>query len=195
MSTKAQLRQKFRAVRDAIPAGERQRGSQAIHQTILNLPELGTAQSVFVYASAGSEVATHELIEALLVRGKTVAVPHITDPKAGRMQAVVIHALQDLVPDPHLPSLLTPQTGEPLGLAPDLTLLPGLAFSPETGVRLGMGGGYYDRFFDGPGHEGGLRVGLAFDEQLRDDLPVETHDYPVHAIATPRRLYRISAED
>lgn len=171
-----------------------ERDSLAIHEHVLGLPELQTAQSVFVYASAGSEVQTHKLIEDLLSQGKTIGVPRITDPKAGRMQATVIHSLQDLVPDPHLPKLLTPSTDEPLEGTPDVTLVPGLAFSPETGARLGMGGGYYDRYFDAAGNDAGFRIGLAFDEQLLNDIPVEVHDHPVHAIATPQRLYRISSE-
>lgn len=168
-------------------------GSDTVRRMVLLLPELQDSQSIFVYASAGSEVQTYALIEDLLALRKTVAVPHIIDAKHRQMQATVIRSPKALVPDPHYPDLLTPGKGEPLSGSPDLSLLPGLAFSPLTGTRLGMGGGYYDRFF-GALRSGGFRVGLAFEQQLQDELPAEAHDHPVHAIVTPERVYRIIAQ-
>ncbi len=67
-----------------------------------------------------------------------------------------------------------------------VALVPCLAFTAD-GRRLGRGGGYYDRFL--AQHEG-PKIGLAFDEQLAEDLPAETHDVSLDAIVTPTRTYR-----
>jgi 5-formyltetrahydrofolate cyclo-ligase len=53
------------------------------------------------------------------------------------------------------------------------------------GHRLGYGKGYYDRLLK---KIKGLKVGLAYDFQIVDKLPVEPHDIPVDLIITPTRI-------
>ena len=87
---------------------------------------------------------------------------------------------------------------EPLGPAIDprtidLALVPGLAFAPD-GRRLGRGGGYYDRLL--PTLRGDcLKVGVAFDEQILDDLPTEPHDALLEIVVTPSRTFRRTGLD
>jgi 5-formyltetrahydrofolate cyclo-ligase len=66
----------------------------------------------------------------------------------------------------------------------DLILVPGLAFD-RSGMRLGRGGGYYDRFL--VGFEG-LRVGICFQEVVFDRIPFEPHDAVVDFLATPEGI-------
>lgn len=71
-----------------------------------------------------------------------------------------------------------------------VVLVPGLAFDLH-GRRLGRGAGVYDRLLASlPSTV--LRIGLVHDERLIDELPAEEHDIPMHAVATPRRLVRVS---
>ncbi|WP_338465725.1 5-formyltetrahydrofolate cyclo-ligase [Novosphingobium sp. ZN18A2] len=70
--------------------------------------------------------------------------------------------------------------------------VPGVLFVPLVGFtadghRLGQGGGHYDRWLDA--HPGTIAIGLAWDCQLVDSLPMEPHDHPLHAVVTPTRLY------
>ena len=53
--------------------------------------------------------------------------------------------------------------------------------------RLGQGGGHYDRWL--AHHPDTIRIGMAWDGQLVDELPVEPHDVPLDAVVTPTRLY------
>lgn len=64
----------------------------------------------------------------------------------------------------------------------DVVLLPGVAFS-ESGVRLGYGGGYYDRMFAAKGAHP-VRIGVTYDLLIRDSLPRASHDIPVHQIVS-----------
>ena len=73
-------------------------------------------------------------------------------------------------------------------LAIDAVLVPGVAFD-RAGHRLGYGGGYYDRLLPSLRRDC-LRVGLAYDEQVVDELPAEEHDVRLHAVVTPTRLLR-----
>ncbi len=65
---------------------------------------------------------------------------------------------------------------------PDVVLVPGVAFTP-TGDRLGQGGGWYDRFLPRCRDDAAL-IGVAFDVQLVDAVPVEDHDRAMDAVIT-----------
>jgi 5-formyltetrahydrofolate cyclo-ligase len=91
-------------------------------------------------------------------------------------------------------ALLEP-AGERLGpdavLAADAVLLPGLAVDAR-GMRLGRGGGSYDRVLarlDRAGADPALVV-LLYDSEVVDRVPGEPHDRPVHAVVTPSGVRR-----
>lgn len=63
----------------------------------------------------------------------------------------------------------------------DIILIPGLAFD-RSGVRLGRGGGYYDRLLTG---FHGVRLGVCFEESVFERIPVEEHDVTMDFVMTP----------
>ncbi len=66
----------------------------------------------------------------------------------------------------------------------EVLVVPGLAFD-RSGVRLGRGGGYYDRSLGGASVDTRPRtVGVAFACQCVDELPTATHDLRVDTIVT-----------
>ena len=79
---------------------------------------------------------------------------------------------------------------QPLADAPEV--LPNTVFVPVVGFtarreRLGQGGGHYDRWLAlNPQVQ---TIGLAWDCQLVDSLPVEDHDIHLGAVVTPTRIY------
>ncbi len=68
----------------------------------------------------------------------------------------------------------------------DLILVPGFAFN-RKGDRLGSGFGFYDRYLARGVRA--VRVGVCFEFQLRDGLPIEAWDQPVHFIVTDREIF------
>jgi 5-formyltetrahydrofolate cyclo-ligase len=64
----------------------------------------------------------------------------------------------------------------------DVFVVPGLGFT-RGGKRLGRGGGYYD-FTLQAGPENSRRVGLAFSEQMVDDLPTSENDVDMDLVVT-----------
>ena len=62
-----------------------------------------------------------------------------------------------------------------------LILVPGLAFDIR-GMRLGRGGGFYDRLLE---NFAGTKVGICFEGQLLDAVPAEPHDIAVDYLVTP----------
>ncbi|MEQ1860555.1 MAG: 5-formyltetrahydrofolate cyclo-ligase [Chthoniobacteraceae bacterium] len=64
----------------------------------------------------------------------------------------------------------------------DVVLVPGTAFT-ANGDRLGRGGGFYDRLLSSPGFRA-FKVGVCFQRQVLDSVPVEPHDQRVHRVVT-----------
>ena len=71
-------------------------------------------------------------------------------------------------------------------VTPDLLLIPGLAFTQE-GVRLGRGGGFYDRYLEA---FKGIKVGVAHSVQLFESIPADAHDITVDAVITESSIYK-----
>ena len=73
---------------------------------------------------------------------------------------------------------------------PDVILAPMLAFD-SAGWRLGYGGGFYDRtlaVLRGAGHHLSV-IGIAYDGQKLDNIPVGPYDMPLDAILCPTGLF------
>jgi 5-formyltetrahydrofolate cyclo-ligase len=73
----------------------------------------------------------------------------------------------------------------------DLVLVPGVAFDLRGG-RLGRGKGYYDRIL---AHVRCTTCGVAFEEQIVAEVPVEPRDVRVNCVLTPSRWVEVSRND
>lgn len=69
----------------------------------------------------------------------------------------------------------------------DVIFVPMLAFD-ESLNRLGMGGGWYDRFL--VTQPQAIKIGLAFEVQRVNHVPVETHDVAMDVIVTERHVFK-----
>ena len=74
-----------------------------------------------------------------------------------------------------------PAPHTPIEKQPDVVIVPGLAFTRQ-GQRLGMGGGYYDRYLQSQPDT--FSVGVCYDWQVLDKLPLDTHDRPMNTLVT-----------
>jgi 5-formyltetrahydrofolate cyclo-ligase len=74
----------------------------------------------------------------------------------------------------------------------DVVLLPGVAFSRLNGARLGRGKGHYDRVLERLQPDR-LCIGVCFDLQLHDAVPLEAHDRHVQALVTEQGWLRVGA--
>lgn len=113
--------------------------------------------------------------------GKTLGFPRIA---AATLEFTEAETCEDFETATH--GIRQPPAGQPAP-APDLVLVPGLAFSRD-GVRLGRGGGFYDRWLGGLTRRPCL-LGVGFACQLADSLPWEPHDVHLDAIVTEKGLF------
>lgn len=74
----------------------------------------------------------------------------------------------------------------------DIIFTPLVAFD-DSGNRLGMGGGFYDRTlarYYTEGWQKPLLIGIAHNCQKVESLPIESWDIPLKTIVTPEKIYR-----
>lgn len=158
---------------------------------LLAAPCWSAARSVALYVALKGEMDTDKLLEAAWRSGRTLWLPRVRPGEVGRMEFVACAEAAQLRPGPF--GLREPEDGLPCfgpehagtAFAPDLLILPGLAFD-QRGGRLGFGGGYYDRFLDS-----GLtcpRVGLCFAFQITKNLPLEGWDQRVQYLCTEEQF-------
>ncbi|TNY37294.1 5-formyltetrahydrofolate cyclo-ligase [Thermomonospora catenispora] len=192
--SKHTLRRRLLTARAEMGADRRAAAGRALRDALLDLPELEMAASVAAYASFGNEPDTHGLIFALWKRGTYVLLPRLLPD--GDLDWASYEGPDSLAPrgaaegdgGSGAPGMLEP-TEPPRGpdaiKAADVILVPALAVD-RTGMRLGRGGGSYDRALARVGPQI-LTIGLVYDEELVDRLPAEPHDRRLRAVVTPSR--------
>ncbi len=90
------------------------------------------------------------------------------------------------------PGIREPLTGRPMPVEfIDMVLVPGLGFT-DNGYRIGRGMGFYDRFLAQPEFVG-VSCGLAFDEQIVEQLPLLDHDVPLSMLITDKGARRFAS--
>ncbi|RZB17564.1 5-formyltetrahydrofolate cyclo-ligase [Streptomyces sp. F001] len=195
---KQTLRREILAVRDRLPADDVQAVSAALAQRALDLPELAQAGTVAAYVSVGSEPGTLALLDALHSRGERVLLPVLLPDNDLDWGAYAGQGSLARVQHGGKMALLEP-VGERLGpdavTAADVVLLPGLAVDAR-GMRLGRGGGSYDRVLARL-EDAGVRpalVVLLYDSEVVERVPAQAHDRPVHAVVTPSGVRRFTGD-
>jgi 5-formyltetrahydrofolate cyclo-ligase len=185
---KTAVRDRLLTTRNRRPLAEVGDAARSIAEHLLATTDLRRAASVAAYVSLNGEPGTGPLLDALRAAGKRVLLPVLL-PDDDLDWAV--YGGPDRL-DSARPGLLEPD-GELLGVdavaTADVVLVPGLAVSP-TGMRLGRGGGSYDRAL-GRVPVGTFTCVLLYDDELGLDVPTEPHDRPVLAAATPSGVVRL----
>lgn len=158
---------------------DRRRKSEAIRRKLFRLAVFRKAKTVLCYVSLSYEVETWLLMKQMLEIGKRVVVPrvHGRDLRLSEVRDLG----RDLAPGAFGVWEPTPKTIRPVHPDElDLVLVPGVAFD-RSGQRLGHGQGYFDRFLSRLPRTT-PRVGLCFEFQLLDRLPVSSHDQTVQTV-------------
>jgi 5-formyltetrahydrofolate cyclo-ligase len=177
---KAVLRKRMRARLRALTADQKTAASQRICQFLLASDLIREARCVASFAGLASEPDLSALNSELLRLGKRLVFPR-----------VIPTGLEFRTADGHESwpcAAHGPREPDPVQCAfvdaeeIDLVLVPGLAFA-SGGLRLGRGGGYYDRWLAGK-PPGGRCIGVCFSCQIEPHLPVLEHDQRMDQIVT-----------
>ena len=186
MESKALLRKRFREVRKSLLPRDHARLSEEACRRVAESPLWQQAKTVLLYAPLGAELDVSFLVEEGWRCGKWVIFPKCREnPRS--LDFFEAKSWEDLntgawgirEPDEERCRAVKPEDI-------DLALIPVVAMD-ETGVRLGNGGGYYDRVME----KFTCPVLIGFDQQLAPSLPRENHDRTASWLATPTRMIQV----
>jgi 5-formyltetrahydrofolate cyclo-ligase len=184
---KVALRDQVRTPRNRLSVAELGSLGRDLAGVVTSRAEVRRAATVAAYVSVGAEPGTGALLETLTALGKRVILPIVLpglDLDWGTWNGP-----ESLVSARY--GLLEPvdRLGVEAIATADVVVVPGLAVS-RTGDRLGQGGGCYDRSLARV-PVGTLVVCLLYDGEVGLDVPVDDHDRPVTAAATPTRWFAL----
>ena len=179
---KAALRRRLLADRARLSPDQRAAAARALRDAVLEMPQMQMAGTIAAYYSLSSEPDTHGLVYALWKRGGYVLLP-LLRPDAD-LDWASYEGPDSLRPGPRgLAEPSEPPRGMDAVTRADLVLVPALAVD-RSGVRLGRGGGSYDRALArvAPGIP---TIALLYDGELLDEVPADSHDQRVRLVARP----------
>ena len=161
----------------------REERSNKILEKLLSCDEYISAETVMTYVSMPEEVDTIKFIQAALKQGKRITVPYI-ETGSKEIIASELTVIESLEKGPfgiyqpkveHLKTISVKDV--------DLIVVPALAYDGNN-MRLGRGGGYYDRFLALAQQYKCKTVGIAFNFQILKVVPTDSHDKSVNKLIT-----------
>lgn len=187
---KRTLRKKMKEKRAALTPDAYAARSHMICEMLRRMLVFREAHCIYCYAPLPQEADLWELIDQLLAGGdKRLAFPRVTGPDDGnRMEFYEVQSREELTEGAYHVMEPVDDGREPVDWTDALVLVPGVAFSTD-GARMGYGRGYYDRYLSE--HPQLVRVGVAFDVQLTDELSAvcEPTDIQMDYVQTEYRSY------
>lgn len=187
MDAKQELRSRLRRERREYVAAlpESTRGLLFLRPPGMVIERIPPTAAIGVYHASPVEAPAAAYARFFTEAGHRVALPWFSD----RASSMEFRAWRDPFAETDLergPFGVLQPPAEAARITPDILFLPLVGFTAD-GVRLGQGGGHYDRWL--AANPETVAIGLAWDCQLLDSLPVEPHDCPMAAVITPTRLF------
>ena len=186
LKRKQQIRKKIKIAAVSTPKDGLHKKSTLIQKNLYSLPEYNDAKAIYIYLSSfNHEVDTFSIIKDFMSKGGEVIVP-IVNMKRNELIHSELRTLGSLkrsrfnVWEPEDKHIVNSDNV-------DMIIIPGIAYDLK-GNRIGSGKGYFDRFL---GNNDSLKIALAYEFQIIDDIPITDNDIPVDIIITERRIIRI----
>ena len=192
MEEKKRLRKQILALRDAMPADEREEKSRRIAEMLVSMPLYDGTDILLTYVNYQSEVDTTDLVNKALADGKRVFAPKVSGETMEFYQLTGMEDLQEGykgIREPVCGEMFDAETVK----GQMLMLMPGAVFDEEC-HRIGYGKGFYDRYLKRL-LKTGISVqtlALCYECQVLSKIPFEKHDVRPQAILTEMQFRRCS---
>lgn len=193
--TKKEIRQQIKDEKSKLTVDEINQYSSRVTDQLINSKQYEESAVVYIYLSFNQELQTNAIIERAFQDNKKVAVPRIdsinnldTEPSIDclkskkEMNFYYIDSKEELSTGFY--GILEPSTNWKAEDKKALMIMPGLAFD-KSFSRIGYGGGYYDEYLLRHAQNKFIKIALAYDFQLFEELPYEEYDVKVDQIITP----------
>jgi 5-formyltetrahydrofolate cyclo-ligase len=178
-SEKESLRNRLLETRDNTSFDLMKITSQKIQKKLKKIYAFKNAQKIGAYYPIGSEVFTQDIIQELLSQAKEVFLPKIVGKKMEFRKIENFSSLEQGSFD-----IMEPKDDCPTDNNLDVILVPTVGISP-TGVRLGYGHGFYDKFLT---ENKTLTISLTYEKQIIKNIPKSDHDVLIDWIATEDKI-------
>lgn len=176
---KDELREGILFRRRTRPLADRAAAADAVASALV--AGLRGVRTLAAFVPDPTEPGSGRLPDAYAELGARVLLPVI--PPAGRILDWAVHTGELEGGRFGLSEPVGPRLGAMAIQEADAVVVPALAVD-RFGIRLGRGGGYYDRALVHARPDAVL-VTVVFDGERVDELPREVHDRPVAAVVTP----------
>lgn len=180
---KKEIRKRILEMMEKLSIDEHNLKNKKIFENLVSLPEYRNSWALMTYISFDKEPDTTQIINDALSKAKTVCVP-LVDWKNCSMKPVQIFSKDDIDYSLKIPQPFSDAYIDPAEI--DLIIVPGLAFDTSCN-RLGRGKGFYDRFLTSCK---ALKIGLAFDFQVLDSIPITPQDIKMDMVITETRILK-----
>lgn len=165
---KSEIRKKVRELKKQFPLSVKIERSKFIFDKLEQLDVFQKAKTVMLYWSMNDEVFTHDFVQKHYLQ-KEIILPSVNGDE---LELKKFEGVEKMMAGESF------GIGEPVGEIYsnpeniDLIIVPGVAFDKNNN-RLGRGKAYYDKLLK---TSGAVKVGVCFDFQLFDNVPVDEHD-------------------
>lgn len=170
------MKQALAAMDQALARDEGVRAQRAL----IGMPQFAGAKSVACYMAMERETPTDLIIEECFRGGRKLCVPAY-DPSSRQYAWARLDENEPMKAGPW--GIMEPANPRPAAGAIDFAVIPGVAFD-RKGNRLGHGRGFYDALLGSTAGSIAFKVGLAFDVQVVESVPVDGHDVAMNAVVS-----------
>jgi len=177
---KAEIRKRIKEKRLLLDRTCAEKLSAEVCRRILEIENLLEFDSFLLYYPHKGEVSLLSLFTFLKDFGKKVLFPKVVGKEIIPIEVSSLNELSKGFKGIFEPVLLSKS------YKPDVVFVPGIAFDLEC-YRLGYGGGFYDRFLSKGNF---FKIGVCFEFQIVERLPVEPFDVPVDIVVSEKREIR-----
>jgi len=153
--------------------------SEKIQKKLKKINAFMNAQKIGVYYPIGSEILTQDIIQELLSNGKDVFLPKVMGKNMEFRKIIDFSSLEKGSFD-----IMEPKDDCEIDNDLDVVIVPTVGISP-SGVRLGYGHGFYDRFL---AEHKSVTISLTFEKQIIKNIPKSEHDIMIDWIITEDRI-------
>ena len=155
--------------------------SDKIQKRLRKIHAFKNAQKIGAYYPIGSEIMTQDIIQELISEGKDVFLPKVIGDTMEFRKITDFASLEKGSFD-----IMEPKDSCPTDNALDIILVPTVGIS-QSGVRLGYGYGFYDKFL---AENRVTTISLTLEKQIIKKIPKLEHDIVIDWVATEDRIFQ-----
>lgn len=178
---KDEIRRRVRAQKSMLTEYERRQAADDVFEQLEQLAAFIMSEHILMYHSLPDELSTHSFLD------KWHGSKHFYLPRVNGVNLDILPYEQTSLQLGAF-HIEEPQGDEAVSIDDiEMVVVPAMAYDRQ-GNRVGRGKGYYDRLL---ADSKAIKIGVAYDCQLVDEIDTDSFDQPVDIVITQSRTYKI----